>query len=165
MNDYFINKDSGKMRAFDITDFVQGIVDCVNQGVPVDYESAHRVGLSFEVDLKEPPKPKQAKEPAVESQESKESQEPAQTQTEQPEQAEQTSEGTDTANPCEPSQGTPEGASQGDTDDLKAMTVQELDDFVADSSFAEVKDFANTFGITGRSKNDIADKLKEAIRE
>ena len=147
MRDYFINEK--RIQAFNIQDFIAGIVYAKDQGFPVDPESAVKVGYAYEVDLKEPSVDDNESEDSnagqSESQEindSQESQASAEQETEQ-------------------SSASSGEASDIAIEDLQAMTTQELDDFASDCDFQQFKDFANGFGVTGRSKKDMLDKLKE----
>jgi rubrerythrin len=151
MRDYFINEK--RIQAFNIQDFIAGIVYAKDQGIPVDPESAVKVGYAYEVDLKEPSVEDNESEDSnagqSESQESNDSQESQASAEQEPEQSSESS----TESSGE--------ASDIAIEDLQAMTTQELDDFASDCDFQQFKDFANGFGVTGRSKKDMLDKLKE----
>jgi len=148
MRDYFINEK--RIQAFNIQDFIAGIVYAKDQGIPIDPESAVKVGYAYEVDLKEPSVDDNDSEDdnagQSESQESNDSQESQASAEQETEQESEQSSGE---------------ASDIAIEDLQAMTTQELDDFASDCDFQQFKDFANGFGVTGRSKKDMLDKLKE----
>lgn len=121
-----------KLTAYNINDFAAGIVEIIQNGKHIDPDSAVRVGINFQVNITEEPNENQ-EQPEVSG-----------------EKEEDTSESTETS----------ESSSSEGVKPLSEVTDEEIDALV-NEGFDELKEFANQYGVTGRSKSGIAKELKE----
>lgn len=120
--------------AYTITAFAEAIVEATKQGITLDYDSACRVGMSFSISFA-----KQEEESGLEAEEASAAQEEAEVQQEQPS-------GESVEDPEEESVG---------------ITLEQIE--AAADSMEKLKELAEPFDITGRSKADLVEKLKELL--
>jgi len=120
--------------AYTITAFAEAIVEATKQGIALDYDSACRVGMSFSISFA-----KQGEEVELETEEASADQEEAEVQQEQSESK----------------------SGEDSEEDSVGITLEQIE--AAADSMEKLKELAEPFDITGRSKADLVEKLKELL--
>jgi len=141
--DYFIHEDH--ISSYTINAFTQAVVEATKQGYLIDYDSSRRIGSSFCVNFK-------VEDRSVETEEAPASEEAKNVPSEASEE--------------------PTGASEPKGDlgyeqpagsSLECPTLAQIED--AKDSMKALNDLAEPFDITGKSKKELASKLREFVAE
>lgn len=156
--DYFINNQN--INAYTINAFAEAVAEATKQGLALDYDSARRIGSSFSISIASQEEAQvEAEETPADQTESVEAQSADATSGE----TEQSEEGPDYPDGpefdgYENRLGNTEGIVG---DGRKPFTLEDIEQ--AKDSMEELKKLAEPVGISGRSKRDVAQQLREYI--
>ena len=152
--DFFIKDEL--ITAYSINAFAQAIAQTVAQQIPLDYDSARRIGSSFSINFYKKSAKQIVEEKSVETEEA-----PATQEEDQQESADSTDVQESTEEQATAVVGVDEGNGSGYTEEVPLPTLEQIE--AAKNSMRDLMEIAEPFDITGRSKKDLTQKLKELI--
>lgn len=145
--DFFI-KDN-LITAYSINAFAQAIAQTVAQQIPLDYDSARRIGSSFSINVYHKSAQEIVEEKSVETEEAPATEEAS------------TEASADVADVQESAEDSFEGLEVVAPDETPLPTLEQIE--AAEGSMKALMELAEPFDITGRSKKDLAKQLKQLI--